>query len=333
MQKDFALKIIKWQKEFGRHNLPWQVKDPYKIWLSEIMLQQTQVESVKIYYQNFLTKFPTIQKLSAANIDEVLAAWSGLGYYARAKNLYKTAQIIVNELNGEFPKTPEALNKLPGIGKSTAAAIAVFAFGAHAAILDGNVKRVFARFFWIDDFINTAQTEKKMWALANNLLPQNEIEIYTQALMDLGAMICTPKNPKCEKCPLKENCAAYFKNAVEMLPKKQKIARQNVELKWFLLFYENKIYLEKKPLKGIWGGLFCPVEKLESEFQIKKEFLLSNFTHHLTHRILNIAPKIILLKEKPQHLKGEWFEIENALKEGLPAPLTKLLENKTIFPR
>lgn len=334
MNGDFSSKLIEWQKKYGRHNLPWQVNDPYKIWLSEIMLQQTQVESVKSYYANFLQLFPTIQKLSKADLNDVLAAWSGLGYYARAKNLHKTAQEIVNNFGGKFPKTSKELETFPGIGKSTAAAIAAFAFGEKSAILDGNVKRIFARFFLIKDFINLSQTEKKLWQIANQLLPEKDISIYTQALMDLGATVCTPKNPKCDACPLNKNCLALQKNCAEELPKKERVKRKTLELQWFLLCYENEIYLEKKPSKGIWGGLFCPMEKLANDLKIKKEIFLPNFTHHLTHRTLNISPKILFLNEKPSHLKGEWFSKENILNIGIPAPFSKLLfsmVNKKIF--
>ena len=328
----FASKLIEWQKEHGRHNLPWQVRDPYKIWLSEIMLQQTQVESVKSYYANFLNLFPTIEALSKADLNEVLTAWAGLGYYARAKNLHKTAQKIVNDFNGEFPKTPEALAKLAGIGKSTASAIAVFAFGARAAILDGNVKRIFARFFLIDDFINQAKTEKKLWDIAEKLLPEKDLKIYTQALMDLGSLVCTIKKPKCEQCPLNEDCSGFKNNCAESLPKKEKIKRKSVDLPWFILCYENEIYLEKKPQNGIWGGLFCPVEKLECNLNIQKEIKLSNFTHHLTHRILNIQPKILVLNEKPNNLKGQWFLKDEVLNSAIPSALEKLFKllNSTV---
>ena len=330
----FALKLIAWQKEHGRHNLPWQVRDPYKIWLSEIMLQQTQVESVKSYYVNFLNAFPTIEALSHADLNEVLALWAGLGYYARAKNLHKTAQKIVKDFGGKFPKTPEELAKLAGIGKSTASAIAVFAFGARAAILDGNVKRIFARFFLIDDFINQAKTQKKLWEIAEKLLPENDLPIYTQALMDFGSIICTIKKPKCGECPLNENCLAFKNNCAQALPKKEKIKRKSVDLPWFILLFENKIYLEKKSQNGIWGGLFCPVDKLEEKLNIQKEIKLSNFTHHLTHRILNISPKIIVLNEQPKHLKGQWFLKEEVLNSAIPSALAKLLKstvNKSFF--
>lgn len=336
-EKNFSFNLIEWQKKHGRHHLPWQVNDPYKIWVSEIMLQQTQVESVKNYYLKFLNLFPNIQKLSQANTDDVLAAWAGLGYYARAKNLKKTADIIVNDLNNVFPNNQKELQKLPGIGKSTAAAIAVFGFNQKAAILDGNVKRILARYFYIEDYINKKETENKMWHIAENLLPQNEIKTYTQGLMDLGSLICTPKKPKCVECPFNKNCLAFQKKSVEELPKKEKIKRKILEIKWFFLFYENEIYFEKKPLKGIWGGLFCPIEENEKIENIKniilKEYTLQNFTHHLTHRVLNIFPKIIVLKNKPKNLNGEWIDLNNILNKEIPAPLFKILKNLNNFPR
>ncbi len=335
---NFAERLIIWQKKYGRHHLPWQVNDPYKIWISEIMLQQTQVESVKPYYLRFLDLFPTLMDLHHAPLEKVLAAWAGLGYYARAKNIKKTAKIIAEDFNGQFPNQLKDLESLPGIGKSTAAALFVFAFNQKAAILDGNVKRVFARYFLIKEAINQKETENKLWAIAQKMLPEKNIQIYTQGLMDLGALICTPKGAKCLECPQHKDCLAYLNNLVETLPQKQKIKKENKNLEWFILFFQNEVYLEKKPLKGIWGGLLTPLENLTLDQNfILKESVLNKINHHLTHRVLTISPKIIFLKEKPLTLKGEWILLENLFNKEMPAPLFKLFKNYfknlPLFPR
>ncbi|MGE5622963.1 MAG: A/G-specific adenine glycosylase, partial [Bacillota bacterium] len=205
----FSAQVIRWQKQHGRHALPWQnTRDAYRIWLSEIMLQQTQVAAVIPYYQRFLERFPDVFVLAAAPAEEVMAYWSGLGYYSRARNLHRCAQRVVSEYGGVFPSDPVLLADLPGIGRSTAAAIAAFAYGARAAILDGNVKRVFCRVFGVDGFPGTKPVEDKLWRRAIALLPQDDIEAYTQGLMDLGATVCTRSSPSCEACPLAQRCVA-----------------------------------------------------------------------------------------------------------------------------
>src|SRR5262245_53755888 len=208
----FAEKLVAWQRRDGRHDLPWQgTRDPYRIWLSEVMLQQTQVAAVIPYYERFLKKYPSVEALAAASEEEVLQLWSGLGYYARGRNLHRAAQKIAFDLKGNFPESAEQIQTLPGIGRSTAAAIAAFAFGERAAILDGNVRRVLSRCYGISD-------EKKLWEKAEKLTPGKDVERYTQALMDLGATLCTRANPACKRCPLAADCFARRENRVDELP-------------------------------------------------------------------------------------------------------------------
>ncbi len=219
---DFAHRVIAWQKQSGRHDLPWQQKgsarDPYRVWLSEIMLQQTQVATVIPYYRRFLARFPDLASLAAAPSEEVMALWSGLGYYARARNLQRAAQLIVAQWSGRFPRRAADIETLPGIGRSTAAAIAVFAFGARAAILDGNVKRVLARVFAIEGFPGEKAVEARLWALAESLLPKRHLVAYTQGLMDLGATLCARSRPRCGECPMASICVARQEARVAELP-------------------------------------------------------------------------------------------------------------------
>jgi A/G-specific adenine glycosylase len=216
---DFARTLIRWQRSHGRNDLPWQgTRDPYAIWLAEIMLQQTQVATVVPYYQRFRTRFPDIASLAAADEDEVLRLWSGLGYYSRARNLHRAAQTVVAQHGGRFPRELAEIEALPGIGRSTAAAIAGFAFGARAAILDGNVKRVLARHFAVEGHPGERAVEQRLWALAESLLPAADIEPYIQGLMDLGATVCTARAPQCERCPVRAACAAFAQNRVGELP-------------------------------------------------------------------------------------------------------------------
>ena len=220
---NFSFQLIHWQRVHGRHSLPWQnTRDPYAVWLSEIMLQQTRVTTVIPYYHRFLQHFPDIKSLSLASLDEVLALWSGLGYYSRGRNLHKAARLIVRDHQGKFPCENSIIKQLPGIGRSTAAAIQVFAFGKRYAILDGNVKRVFARYFGVKGYPGEKKTEILLWKRAEKLLPENnvigDIEAYSQGLMDLGSNICTRTKPKCNICPIHLKCAALQENKIDKLP-------------------------------------------------------------------------------------------------------------------
>ncbi|MBK8745866.1 A/G-specific adenine glycosylase [Propionivibrio sp.] len=255
----FSARLIDWQRQHGRHDLPWQnTRDAYRIWLSEIMLQQTQVGTVIPYYARFIERFASIEALAQAPLTTVLERWAGLGYYARARNLHRCAQTVVADHRGAFPSDLPLLNELPGIGRSTAAAISIFAFGKRAAILDGNVKRVLARCFGIDAPPGLAQTEKTMWSLADALLPKTHIEAYTQGLMDLGATVCTRSKPSCETCPLHAMCIARQENRQAELPvaKPGKVLPER-ETTLLLLTDGQRVLLERRPPAGIWGGLLA----------------------------------------------------------------------------
>ena len=249
-------RLVRWQARHGRHGLPWQrTRDPYRIWLSEVMLQQTQVATVIPYYRRFLARFPDVKALAAAELDDVLALWSGLGYYARARNLHAAAQAVVEAHGGRFPRTRETLESLPGLGRSTAAAIAVFAFGRREAILDGNVKRVLARHFAVRGFPGDKRVETRLWMLAESQLPAKNVEAYTQALMDLGAGVCTRTRPACSKCPLKETCKSYARGKAEAYPEpRPRRDRPLRSTSMLLLLREGEVLLEKRPPAGVQSG-------------------------------------------------------------------------------
>ncbi|XLZ68177.1 A/G-specific adenine glycosylase [Massilia sp. SR12] len=253
----FSAALVAWQKAHGRHDLPWQnTRDAYLVWLSEIMLQQTQVTAVLGYYARFLERFPTLAALAAAPVEDVMAQWAGLGYYTRARNLHKCAQRVVAEYDGVFPSDPALLAELPGIGRSTAAAIAAFSAGRRAAIMDGNVKRVFARVFGIDTYPGERKTEEAMWARAEALAPSAGIETYTQGLMDMGATLCTRSRPSCERCPMQARCVAFATGRTAELPiRKPKKATPEKAAHMLLLVDRGQVLLEQRPATGIWGGL------------------------------------------------------------------------------
>ena len=257
---DFAARLIRWQREHGRHDLPWQnTRDPYRIWLSEIMLQQTQVETVIPYYHRFLARFPDLAALAAARLDDVLALWSGLGYYARARNLHRAANIIVDAHGGHFPRQAGEIAQLPGIGRSTAAAIAAFAFDERGAILDGNVKRVLTRAYGVAGFPGQKAVENRLWELAESLLPPaHEIAVYTQAQMDLGATLCTRARPACTRCPFATECVAHREGRTAQLPTpRPRKAIPTRQARFIVLRSGSQVLLEPRPLTGIWGGLLA----------------------------------------------------------------------------
>lgn len=344
--QEFAQTLTAWQEQHGRHDLPWQnTRDAYRIWLSEIMLQQTQVSTVIPYYQRFLERFPTITDLAAAGLDEVLQYWSGLGYYSRARNLHKCAQAIVSEYRGFFPTKQELLETLPGIGRSTAAAIAVFSAGGKAAIMDGNVVRVLSRVFALTDSIADPAGKKRLWHFAESLLPDTRIESYTQGLMDLGATVCTRSNPRCHLCPFEDTCKARQENRIAELPvKKTKKPLPLRETIMLIVMAGNRILLEKRPEKGIWGGLYslpeCPIITGEPVRQTAGQYAkafgtvdacepLMPFTHTFTHFRLNIMPCTVIMGNPSGSLAGNriWCTKEEALSLGLPTPVRKLIES------
>jgi A/G-specific adenine glycosylase len=311
----FASTLAAWQRRHGRRDLPWQgTRDPYRIWLSEVMLQQTQVAAVIPYYQRFLDKYPTVEALAAAQEDDVLRLWSGLGYYARGRNLLLAAREVARR--GAFPNTPESIGELPGIGRSTAAAIAVFAFSRRAAILDGNVKRVLSRVF-------AAEGDEELWRLARRLLPRQDLETYTQALMDLGATVCARK-PKCEACPVASRCIARKHGRIHELPSPR--ARRVLPTRratWFVFVHDRAVLLERRPSRGLWGGLwtFPETRVLRSRAGTKLPIIEHGFTHF---RLL-ARPLVHRLRKRVESPGRLWLDLADAVHAAVPTPVRKLL--------
>ncbi len=338
----FATRIVQWQKKHGRHDLPWQHSpDPYRVWLSEIMLQQTQVTTVKDYYRRFLERCPDLSSLAQAELDEVLALWSGLGYYSRARNLHRCAREVRDRFGGELPKTAALLETLPGIGRSTAAAIASFCFGEPVAILDANVRRVLCRAFGFGEDVASTAGQQKLWALAESLLPEKNLAEnmprYSQGLMDLGATVCVARNPRCDVCPLENRCVARLEGNPRAYPVKTRKLVRTTESMW-LLWAQNPdgaIWLERRPAPGVWAGLFCmpvfpsltelgavvPVHDTSSRQQMPVVF------HALTHKDLHLHPVRIGVTGKLLSTgeAGAWFGPGQWPDLGLPAPVRRLL--------
>ncbi|MCB6183631.1 A/G-specific adenine glycosylase [Leeia sp. TBRC 13508] len=325
----FFQQIVEWQLANGRKGLPWQeTADPYRIWLSEIMLQQTQVSSVIAYYQKFLQTFPTVYALANASIDEVLAHWSGLGYYARARNLHKAAQMVVDTFDGKFPSDPNLLASLPGVGQSTANAIAAFSYGVTVPILDGNVKRLMIRYLGLQESVGGTAQEKKLWPIAINQVPADathrEMIAYTQGVMDMGNLVCKRTKPQCQVCPVAASCQAYHANQQDELPLPK--PKKTVQTKRaYLCIYQNKdqIWLEKRPDSGIWGGLWSFPEEVDV---IEASINLPVFTHVFTHFKLEISPLLITNMPPKNTENGNWFLLEDALTQGVPQPVRRIIE-------
>ena len=346
----FAAQLVKWQKTHGRNSLPWQnTADPYRVWLSEIMLQQTQVATVLGYYARFLNRFPSVADLAAGQPDDVLALWSGLGYYSRARNLHRCAQDVVALHGGQFPKSAHLLQTLPGIGPSTAAAIASFCFAERVAILDGNVKRVLTRVLAFSDDLALAKSERQLLSLAQDLLPEKKLAQnmprYTQGIMDLGATLCSTRKPQCLICPVQGICQSFAKGEPEKYPVKTKKLKRSVE-HLSLLWAERPdgaVWLERRPASGIWGGLYClPVFETEAallaflpESSRLKIQRLSPFKHVLTHKDMYLSPLIAgfsanqKMPSTDTSAHGGWFLPEQWLRLGLPAPICKLLDDES----
>jgi A/G-specific adenine glycosylase len=340
-QRAFSAKVIAWQRRHGRSGLPWQgTTDPYRIWLSEIMLQQTQVAAVVPYYARFLDKFPTIAALAAAQEEAVLQLWSGLGYYARGRNLHRAARKIVFERQGKFPRTAEAIAELPGVGRSTAAAIAAFAFGERGAILDGNVKRVLARRHGIAGWPGEPAVEARLWQLAERLLPRRGIEIYTQALMDLGATLCTRGQPRCDACPVRADCVARKKGLVGEIPApRPRKALPQKRATWLMLLHRGNVLMEKRPSAGLWGGLWSFPEltkgsagdfcRREFGLRIGEPRELESLSHSFTHFHLRIRPMICevsAVTPRAEQAGRLWIDVEAAIDAAVPTPVRTLLE-------
>lgn len=348
-----ADRLVVWQRQQGRHHLPWQnTRDPYRVWLSEIMLQQTQVSTVLGYYDRFLKAFPDVAALAAASLDEVLTLWAGLGYYSRARNLYRCAQAVVNDHGGQFPQTAEALMTLPGIGRSTAAAIAGFCFHERTAILDGNVKRVLTRVLGWGEDLSVAANERALWLAAGAVLPEQarDMPAYTQGVMDLGATLCTQRKPACLTCPWSDICVALREGQPEAFPvKTRKLKRSRRESWWLWLEHEAQVWLVQRPATGVWAGLWT-LPLFDSEDALDEAVRLIGgqapeiqpvINHVLTHMDWRLHPRRSMLDRLPkaaelQHLAGEtvgadaqgtgrWVRVSELGSVGLPAPLKKLL--------
>jgi A/G-specific adenine glycosylase len=361
-----ARRVIAWQAAHGRHGLPWQgTRDPYRVWLSEIMLQQTQVGTVLGYYERFLARFPDVATLAAAELDEVLALWSGLGYYSRARNLHRCAVEVVARYGGRFPSDSAALQTLPGIGRSTAAAIAAFCFAERAAILDGNVKRVLARALGFEGDLTERRHELALWERAQALLPEQGIEGYTQGLMDLGAQVCTRRQPRCAPCPLGSLCVARATGRAEALPiKTRRVRRGRLASALLWLTHRDAVWLVQRPARGVWAGLWSlpewPVAREVAAPERAGEPMalaavsppagvhwpgegrwLPPFVHVLTHRDWTLQPlrwtwPDTLDAAEHERLTqalyateglgpGRWWTLPEALALGLPAPVRRLL--------
>ncbi|MDD0810443.1 A/G-specific adenine glycosylase [Curvibacter sp. RS43] len=353
-----AQRVVRWQRAHGRHDLPWQnTRDPYRVWLSEIMLQQTQVSTVLDYFPRFLARFPDVAALAQAEQDEVLGLWSGLGYYSRARNLHACARQVMSAHGGAFPRSAEALATLPGIGRSTAAAIASFCFEEQVAILDGNVKRVLTRALAFDGDLAVAAEERRLWALATDLLPvaapsepgqawprSPDMPAYTQGLMDLGATVCSTRKPSCLLCPLQPICRAQAAGEPERYPVRTRKLKRRAERWWLLLLQgaHGEVWLQQRPQKGIWAGMdSLPVFEDEAGLKLGLQAalgcavtldsaqVLEPFLHVLTHRDLYLHPVCLRvpagLSPQVDVLPGRWLGADVWPTAGLPTPIRKVL--------
>ena len=359
MTPSFATRLIRWQRQHGRHDLPWQnTRDPYRVWLAEIMLQQTQAATVAPYYRRFLERFATLPALAAAAVEEVMSLWSGLGYYARARNLHAAARRVMREHGGVFPQTPETIARLPGVGRSTANAIAVVCFGAREPILDGNVKRVFCRVFGIEGVPGTAALESRLWRHGAELLPTRDVATYIQAQMDLGATVCTRAKPQCARCPLGDVCIARRDDRIAELPwkKPRRALPERAVTLLVLRDAQGRVLLERRPASGIWGGLLSFPELPElpellgplaatsdsEEARVAAylrrtfgvavppapTFFLAPFVHVFTHFRLRITPLVCMLDTPPQAMESrwQWLPAEDWHDAALPTPVRRILE-------
>jgi len=342
--QSFSELILQWYDHSGRHDLPWQKNQTaYRVWVSEIMLQQTQVNTVIPYYLKFMQRFPNLKSLSKAPLDDVLHHWSGLGYYARARNLHRSAQIILEEHKGRFPQSITEIEKLPGIGHSTAGAILSLAMNQQATILDGNVKRVLTRFYAFNENLTKKSALDKLWYLADNLTPKNRCRDYNQALMDLGALICTRSAPKCTSCPLEHFCQAHQAGQETQYPIKKTSSKRPQKEIFVLILQDQKgnILLEKRPHVGIWGGLWSFPECNEQQqiknickqrffCEVTKHTDLPVINHIFTHFELMIKPVKLSVRTSKNHVMDSdsliWYNNKEKLPGGIPSPIAKILQ-------
>ena len=342
---DFATTVVRWQKSLGRNDLPWQnTQDPYRVWLSEIMLQQTQVVTVKGYFTRFLERFPDVAQLAQASEDEVLGLWSGLGYYSRARNLHRCAQQVMALHGGAFPRDALTLATLPGIGRSTAAAIASLCFGERVAILDANVKRVVTRVLAFDADLAQAANERALWSAAEDLLPVADLKRamprYTQGMMDLGATVCAPKKPACGECPVNRFCQARAQGEPTRFPVRTRKLKRSSQSIWLLWLQDasGAVYLSRRPVPGVWAGLHC-LPLFDSEATLRAALPsaqrrglqpLPVFLHVLTHKDLHLHPwRVEVRSTEVSELEGRWVAATDWPDLGLPAPIRKLLEGNS----
>ena len=341
MSEQFSQAVLAWYDQFGRKDLPWQENmTPYRVWVSEIMLQQTQVATVIPYYQRFMQALPDVQALAAADADEVLHLWTGLGYYSRARNLHKTAQLVVAEHGGEFPVGVDALQALPGIGRSTAGAIASLSMGLRAPILDGNVKRVLARYHAVEGWPGTKAVQDNLWEVAERYTPPQRVDHYTQAMMDLGATLCTRSKPSCLLCPVQAGCAARKLGQPTAFPhsKPRKVMPVRQCLMPLVINQEGHVWLQRRPDSGLWGGLWCPPQ-LDDQAALdellehmgwspERQQELEPLRHTFSHFHLDIQP--LLLRVQPTHGVAEagqvWYNLRQPTRLRLAAPVSKLLK-------
>ncbi len=338
----FHHRVLDWYDQYGRHDLPWQQsRDPYRVWVSEIMLQQTQVKTVIPYYERFLHRFPDVRSLAEASQDEVLHHWTGLGYYARARNLQKAAQVVCAEHGGEFPDTLEQLMALPGVGRSTAGSIRAAAFGQRGIILDGNVKRVLARHRAVEGWPGKSAVHDTLWEIAEELTPGERHADYNQAMMDMGATVCTRSFPGCDTCPVAADCAARLAGNPGDYPGKKPRKTMPVKSTRFLMVQapQGHLWLEKRPAQGIWGGLWCFPEDAGSEPESWCQDRLGTapasieawppFRHTFSHYHLDIEPLLLRLGQEPGSVMDAdrqlWYNVRENPQVGLAAPVVQLL--------
>lgn len=342
---NFSAAVLDWFDVHGRKNLPWQQNtNPYQTWVSEIMLQQTQVNTVIPYFERFMQRFPTIAALAQADEDAVLHLWTGLGYYARARNLHKTAQLVHQQFADQFPASQAALEQLPGIGRSTAGAIVSLSMGQRAPILDGNVKRVLSRFGMVEGWSGQSQTQKTLWQLAENYTPQQRVADYTQAMMDLGATLCTRSQPQCQRCPLQAHCQAYQQDCVKSYPQPKPKKQLPTRHAYFLILQndQGEVLLEKRPAQGIWGGLWSLpqhedkaelVSRSEQQLQSRIETTgqLPEVRHTFSHYHLTLQPLLAKLSSSSLQVsegaQRDWYHPRQLTGIGLATPIKKLLDN------
>ena len=336
----FSNQVVDWYHLYGRKTLPWQLaKTPYKVWVSEVMLQQTQVVTVIPYFEKFMQSFPDIIALANADEDQVLHNWTGLGYYARARNLHKTAKIVRDKYQGQFPSSLEEVMDLPGIGRSTAGAVLSLSLGQHHPILDGNVKRVLARFFMVEGWYGVKKVENQLWHLSEQLTPKNNVTEFNQAMMDLGASLCSRSRFDCEACPLKTQCGAFNAGMVKEFPhSKPKKAVPKKSCHQLIIKHDDKVLMEKRPSSGIWGGLFgffefnehSELDTFLAQQGLKSELeMLAPFTHVFSHFELTINPHILKVQQIPDVVNDKqliWYPLDQSIEVGLAAPTKKLVK-------